>query len=44
VTAPAYMSLDPDNFSASFVRMPEQKEIPVPVDVQLIVEYYNRLT
>jgi len=44
VTAPAYMSLDTDNFTATFMRMPEQKEIPVPVDVQLIVEYYNRLT
>ncbi len=44
VYSPAYLSVDPENFSVTFMRYPEQKEIPVPVDVQLIVEYYNRLT
>jgi small subunit ribosomal protein S4 len=44
VTAPQYLSVDPDNFSATFLRVPEQNEVPVPVDMQLIVEYYNRLT
>ena len=39
-----YLSVDPDNFSATFTRHPEQEEIPVPVDIQLVVEYYNRLT
>lgn len=39
-----YLKVDVDNFSATFDRLPEQKEIPVPVDMQLIVEYYNRLT
>jgi ribosomal protein S4 len=38
------MRRDWDTFSATFMRIPEQKEIQVPVDVQLIVEYYNRLT
>jgi small subunit ribosomal protein S4 len=44
VNAPQYLSVDPDNFSATFLRVPEQNEVPVPVDMQLIVEYYNRLT
>jgi small subunit ribosomal protein S4 len=41
---PDFMRRDWDTFSATFMRIPEQKEIQVPVDVQLIVEYYNRLT
>ena len=44
VNAPAYLSMDVDNFSATLTRLPEQAEIPVPVDMQLVVEYYNRLT
>lgn len=44
VTAPQYLSVDGENVTATFLRMPEQKEIPVPVDMQLIVEFYNRLT
>lgn len=44
VTPPPYLSVDPAAFSATFIRLPEQKEIPVPVDIQMVVEYYNRLT
>lgn len=44
VNPPVYMSVNPDSFSATFMRLPEQKEIPVTVDIQLVVEYYNRLT
>ncbi len=44
VNPPVYLSVEPDNFRATFVRLPEQAEIPVPVDIQLVVEYYNRLT
>ncbi|MFQ3567723.1 MAG: 30S ribosomal protein S4 [Aggregatilineales bacterium] len=39
-----YLSVDKDNFAATFVRIPEREEIPVPVQEQLIVEYYTRLT
>jgi small subunit ribosomal protein S4 len=35
---PDFMRRDWDTFSATFMRIPEQKEIQVPVDVQLIVE------
>lgn len=41
---PAFLSLDKNTTSVTFMRVPEQKEIPVPVNVQLVVEYYNRLT
>ncbi len=44
VTAPSYLSVDTNSFSATLTRLPEQAEIPVPVDIQLVVEYYNRLT
>ena len=44
VNPPAFLTLDSAAFSVTFERLPEQKEIPVPVDMQLIVEYYNRLT
>jgi small subunit ribosomal protein S4 len=42
--APSYMDIEPERFSAVFTRLPERKEIPVPVDEQLVVEYFNRLT
>jgi ribosomal protein S4 len=29
---------------ATFTRLPEAGEVQVPVGVQLVVEYYNRLT
>lgn len=46
VNPPPYMSVDYDTLSATYLRQPEQKEIPAAtvVDIQLVVEYYNRLT
>ncbi|MFW5749104.1 MAG: 30S ribosomal protein S4 [Chloroflexota bacterium] len=44
VSTPPYIITEADQFRATFSRMPEQKEIQVPVDMQLVVEYYNRLT
>jgi small subunit ribosomal protein S4 len=41
---PQYMELDRDNLSATLTKVPERGEIPVPVDEQLIVEFYTRLT
>ena len=40
----SYLSVDKNAFAANFVAMPERSDIPVPVDEQLIVEYYTRLT
>ena len=41
---PPYLSVDKTAFKATFTRMPEPGEVQVPVNVQLVVEYYNRLT
>jgi len=44
VNAPAYMNLDTEKRQATFERVPEPEDFFIPVDIQLIVEYYNRLT
>jgi len=41
---PAYLIVDKDNVKATFDRLPEQGEVQTPVDIQLVVEFYNRLT
>jgi small subunit ribosomal protein S4 len=43
-SVPDYYSRDKNSFSIRLDRLPERKEIPVPVDEQLIVEFYTRLT
>ncbi|MCU0476005.1 MAG: 30S ribosomal protein S4 [Anaerolineae bacterium] len=44
-SAVSYIQLDRNAFSASLLRVPDQEEIPVQnVDIQLVVEFYNRLT
>lgn len=40
----SYLEVDKNNFSVTFTRMPEREELPVPVQEQLIVEFYTRLT
>lgn len=39
-----YLQVDQAAYAATLVTTPERLQIPVPVDVQLVVEYYNRLT
>ena len=41
---PEYLALDKGNAATTLLRLPERNEIPVPIDEQLIVEYYTRLT
>ena len=41
---PPYMTMDRNSFTAVLTRAPEEGEVQVPVDVQLVVEFYNRLT
>ncbi len=41
---PAYLSVDKAALSVRLNYVPERREIPVPVEEQLIVEFYNRLT
>lgn len=42
--APQYLTVDKSKINASLVRVPDQQEIPVQVNIQLVVEFYNRLT
>jgi small subunit ribosomal protein S4 len=42
--APQYLTVDKTKFTATLSRVPEQQEIPVQVNIQLVVEFYNRLT
>ncbi len=39
-----YLRVDKEAYTATLITAPERLQIPVPVDVQLVVEYYNRLT
>jgi small subunit ribosomal protein S4 len=43
VSAPAYLNVDAKGLSATLDRLPDQQEVPVTVNVQLVVEFYNRL-
>jgi len=38
-----YVSVDKDNFSGKFERLPERNELSPEINESLIVEYYNRL-
>ena len=39
---PAYLEVDLDNLKATLVRAPQIEEIPVPVKIMSVVEYYAR--
>ncbi|XWX03085.1 30S ribosomal protein S4 [Aggregatilineales bacterium SYSU G02658] len=41
---PPYISVDKAKKSATLLRIPDETEIQIPVNVQLVVEFYNRLT
>ncbi len=41
---PPYISMDKAKKSATLLRIPDETEIQIPVNVQLVVEFYNRLT
>ena len=38
------MTVDKDNFRVTFDRLPEEGEVQTPIDIQMVVEFYNRLT
>lgn len=44
VNPPQYLLTDKNMLTATLSRVPEQEEIPVQVNIQLVVEFYNRLT
>lgn len=41
-TSPAYLNVNKDAVSCSFVRAPERAEVPVICDLQLVIEWYSR--
>ena len=41
---PPYLTVDKDSFRVTLDRVPDEGEVQTPVDIQLVVEYYNRLT
>lgn len=40
---PQYLLLDKSNFSSTFTRIPDRNEVPVPIQEQMVVEFYARL-
>lgn len=43
LSAPAYMEVAPERFMGTLSRMPAVEEIPIFIDVHLVVEYYSKL-
>lgn len=43
-SVPEYLTLDKNAASATLTRIPERRDIPVPVNEALVVEFYTRLT
>lgn len=41
-SAPAWLSLDADNWKCTVLRLPERDEVDAPVDERLIVELYSK--
>lgn len=41
---PDYLAVNRDNITVTLLRVPERRDIPVPIDEQLVVEFYTRLT
>ena len=41
---PPYLTVDKDNYKVTLDRLPEQNEVQIPIDIQQVVEFYNRLT
>lgn len=39
----SYISVDKNTMTATFTAIPAREEIPVPIQEQLVIEFYNRL-
>ncbi|MDN5352031.1 MAG: small subunit ribosomal protein [Clostridiales bacterium] len=44
LSAPPYFSVDSQTFSGIVTRLPEMNEIPIEIDVHLVVEFYSKLS
>ncbi len=43
LTRPEWLNWDDKKFSAKITRLPEADEVPFPIDIQLVVQYYAML-
>ena len=41
---PPYLTVEKDSFRVTLDRVPEEGEVQTPIDIQQVVEFYNRLT
>ncbi len=41
---PPYLIVDKDSYRVTLDRVPEEGEVQTPIDIQQVVEFYNRLT
>ncbi len=39
---PSYLSRSRENFSVTLVHLPEREEVPVPIEIPLVIEHYSR--
>ncbi|MDW7661489.1 MAG: 30S ribosomal protein S4 [Bacillota bacterium] len=44
ISSPSYVSVDEAQFEGELIRVPEMDEIPIEIDVHLVVEYYSKLS
>lgn len=44
ISSPSYVSVDESRFEGELIRVPEMDEIPIEIDVHLVVEYYSKLS
>jgi small subunit ribosomal protein S4 len=42
LTRPEWLAMDEPNFSATVSHLPDASEIPFPIEMQLVVEYYSQ--
>jgi small subunit ribosomal protein S4 len=43
LSRPEWLSWDEQNYKAKLTRLPEADEVPFPIDIQLVVQYYAML-
>ncbi len=43
ISVPAWLSIEPDNFTGKVLRLPERSDVDIPVQEQLIIELYSKV-
>lgn len=43
IVVPEWLSVNPENFEGTVLRLPERKDIQLPVDIQSIIEFYSKV-